>query len=112
MSGGASTAKITSDFTSVSEQSGSVAGAGGYHIAVDGGVDLKGGVIASSADKDKNFLFADHVTFSDVDNFSNAKSTGFGIALGPTGIPLPMVAQPAEEKDKGKALATLTPAVP
>lgn len=66
-------------------------------------------MIASTAEIAKNSLAADHLTFSDVDNFSNAKSSGFGIALGPTGIPLPVVAQPAEEKEKGKALAPLTP---
>ncbi len=66
-------------------------------------------MIASTAEIAKNSLAADHLTFSDVDNFSNAKSSGFGIALGPTGISLPVVAQPAEEKEKGKALATLTP---
>ncbi|WP_026789751.1 hemagglutinin repeat-containing protein [Pleomorphomonas oryzae] len=111
---GASRSTVNGDFANVAEQSGIVAGAGGYHVAVGGAVDLKAGVIASSADKSNNALSADHLTYSNLDNVSNASSSGFGLSVGigfdgKVSAPTPSVSQPAKEEDSGRALATLTP---
>ncbi|WP_446737999.1 hemagglutinin repeat-containing protein, partial [Rhizobium sp. CFBP 13717] len=109
VSGGAGTAKIEGDYANVAEQSGIVAGSGGYHVAAEGGVDLKAGVIASSAAKNNNSLIADHLTYSDIENRSEASTSASGITLSPSGIPLPSVSQPAKEEETGGARATLTP---
>ncbi|MBD8693098.1 hypothetical protein IFT56_15935 [Rhizobium sp. CFBP 13717] len=74
----------------------------------EGGVDLKAGVIASSAAKN-NSLTADHLTYSDIENRSEASTSASGITLSPSGIPLPSVSQPAKEEETGGARATLTP---
>ena len=109
LSGGVSKSNVKGDYANVTEQSGFVAGSDGYHVSVGGGVDLKGGVIASTAEKEKNSLTADHLTYSDVENTSKASASRVGVNLGPTGIPVPVVGQPVEEEDHGVARATLTP---
>jgi len=109
LSGGVSKSNVKGDYANVTEQSGLVAGSGGYHVTAGGGVDLKGGVIASTAEKEKNSLTADHLTYSDVENTSKASASRVGVNLGPTGIPVPVVGQPVEEEDHGVARATLTP---
>lgn len=109
LSGGVSKSNVKGDYANVTEQSGIVAGTDGYHVAVGGGVDLKGGVIASTAEKEKNSLLADHLTYSDVENTSKASASRVGVNLGPTGIPVPVVGQPVKEEDHGVARATLTP---
>ncbi|AHG49784.1 hemagglutinin (plasmid) [Rhizobium leguminosarum bv. trifolii CB782] len=109
LSGGASTGKVKGDYANVSEQSGIVAGSGGYHVAVGGTVDLKGGVIASTADPQNNELSATALTYSNIENASSASTSGYGAVLSPSGIPLPAVDTPAKQEDHGKALATLSP---
>ncbi|WP_245519334.1 hemagglutinin repeat-containing protein [Neorhizobium sp. JUb45] len=105
---------IKGDFANVAESSGIVAGSGGYHVNVEGGVDLKGGVIASTADKEKNFLSADHLTYSDIENRSESSTSSMGISVGigadgKLGLPTPSVGQPANDEDAGSARATVTP---
>ncbi|MDP9789831.1 hemagglutinin repeat-containing protein [Agrobacterium tumefaciens] len=108
-SAGSTKSSIKGDAANVSEQSGIVAGSGGYHVTVEGGVDLKGGVIASTAEEEKNSLSADHLTFSDVENRSKATTSTVGVSVGSSGIPVPIVGQPAKEEGNGVARATLTP---
>jgi filamentous hemagglutinin len=109
LSGGASTGKIEGDYANVSEQSGIIAGSGGYHVTAGGTVDLKGGVIASTADPQNNELSAKALTYSNIKNTSTASSSGYGLVLSPSGIPLPAVDTPARQEDGGSALATLSP---
>ncbi len=97
------------NYANVSEQSGIVAGSGGYNVRVGGNVDLAGGVIGSIADPAKNSLSANSLTWSDISNRSEASSSSLGVSLTPGGIPVPVVGQPAKEEDKGVARATLTP---
>ena len=68
VSGGASQQKIDSDYKSVQEQAGIYAGEGGFDIEVGGNTDLKGAVIASEADADKNRLSTGTLTYSDIEN--------------------------------------------
>jgi filamentous hemagglutinin len=113
-SASANKGNIKGDYANVSEQSGIIAGSGGYHIAVGNGVDLKGGVITSTAPSDKNSLSADHLTYSDLDNTSKSSTSSMGVGIGTgkdgkLGLPTPIIGQPAKEDDHGKALATLSP---
>jgi len=69
------------DYRSVVEQSGFKAGEGGFRIDVEGNTDLKGGVIASAADADKNRLSTGSLSSSDIQNSSSASSTSKGMNL-------------------------------
>jgi filamentous hemagglutinin len=109
LSGGASTGKVNGDYANVSEQSGIVAGGGGYHVAAGGTVDLKGGVIISTTDPQNNELSARALTYSNIENTSSASTSGYGIVLSPSGIPMPAVDMPVRQDDHGAALATLSP---
>jgi filamentous hemagglutinin len=51
LSVGINLGKIAGDFANGSEQSGIIAVLGGHHVAAGDNVDLKGGVIASSAER-------------------------------------------------------------
>lgn len=77
--------KTTSNYKSVDEVSGIGAGDGGYNIYVGGNTDLKGGVIASSADAAKNTLSTGSLTYSDIDNKADYHSASGGISVGSGG---------------------------
>ena len=135
VSGAAGRSTARGDFADVGEQSGILAGAGGYHVAVGKGVDLAGGIIASTANEDRNSLSADHLTFSNLASSSASSVSGIGLsaalpaaalpAAQPTTQPAsgskagdaplggfsaaPSLGQPALEASSGAALATLTP---
>jgi hypothetical protein len=64
---------------------------------------------AVTASPDNNDLTARSLTFSNIENTSKASASSYGIVLGPGGIPLPVVGQPAKQNDHGETLATLTP---
>lgn len=73
-SGSASSGKTDSTYASVVEQSGLYAGNGGFDINVEGNTDLKGAVIASTAEKDRNTLTTGTLTTSDLENKAEYKS--------------------------------------
>ncbi len=83
-SGGASNQKIDSEYKSVQEQAGIYAGTGGFDITVGGNTDLKGAVIDSQADADKNKLSTDTITYSDIKNEAewSAETKGANVGLG------------------------------
>ncbi|HFK2906692.1 TPA: hemagglutinin repeat-containing protein [Stenotrophomonas maltophilia] len=74
--------KVESHLRSVQEQSGIVAGSGGFNIAVGGNTHLEGGVIGSTADASKNRLDTGSLTVVDIENESRAKTSGGGIGTG------------------------------
>ncbi|UPG87711.1 hemagglutinin repeat-containing protein [Luteibacter aegosomatis] len=74
--------KTTSNYKSVDEVSGIGAGSGGYNVFVGGNTDLKGGVIASSADAAKNAFSTGTLTFSDIQNKADYQSFSGGISVG------------------------------
>lgn len=78
--------KTTSNYKSVDEVSGIGAGNGGYSIYVGGNTDLKGGVIASSADAAKNALSTGSLTYSDIENKADYHSVSGGISAGSGGF--------------------------
>ncbi|URF06795.1 hemagglutinin repeat-containing protein [Cupriavidus campinensis] len=79
-SGSVSSGKTDSTYASVVEQTGLYAGKGGFDINVEGNTDLKGAVIASTADKDKNTLTTGALTTSDIENKAEYKSDTSTIA--------------------------------
>ena len=76
--------KMNSDFTSVKEQSGLFAGKGGFDISVGNHTQLDGGVIASTAEKEKNRLDTGTLGWSDIHNQADYKTEhqGAGISTG------------------------------
>jgi len=77
--------KTNSNYASVTQVSGIGAGSGGFQISVGGNTDLKGGVIASTADASKNLLDTGSLTFSNIQNQANYSVSSFGISGGGSG---------------------------
>ncbi|WP_132025078.1 hemagglutinin repeat-containing protein [Bisgaardia hudsonensis] len=65
----------------VTEQAGIFAGKEGYDISADK-VSLTGGAIVSTADKSKNRLVANDLSFRDIENYSTAKASGVALMGG------------------------------
>ena len=81
VSGSASVGKIDSKYESVTDQSGIYAGKEGFDIGVGQNTDLKGGIISSTADADKNKLSTGTLTFEDIQNKADYKAGGAGIKV-------------------------------
>ena len=67
--------KTDSTYASVNQQSGIVAGSGGYNVNVKGNTDLVGGVVSSAADASKNSLTTGTLTSRDIDNHAAYSSS-------------------------------------
>ena len=93
ISGSASVGKIDSNYNSVTDQSGIYAGKEGFEINVEGNTDLKGGIISSTADADKNNLSTGTLTFEDIQNKADYKAGSIGINID--------TSAGAEKKDAG-----------
>ncbi|WP_142285811.1 hemagglutinin repeat-containing protein, partial [Klebsiella pneumoniae] len=80
----ASRDKMTSDWSSVQEQSGIFAGQGGFDVSVGSHTQLNGGVIAATGSADKNSLNTGTLGFSDIHNQADYKTQhqGGGISTG------------------------------
>jgi filamentous hemagglutinin len=87
VSGNVSNGKQKGDFASVAEQAGIYAGSGGFDIDVAGNTDLKGAVIASTADPLKNSLTTGTLTASNIWNRESwsASQTSLGGGIGGIG---------------------------
>ena len=81
LAGSASVGKIDSNYKSVTDQSGIYAGKEGFDIRVEANTDLKGGIISSMADADKNKLSTGTLTFEDIQNKADYKAGGDGIKV-------------------------------
>jgi len=77
----ANVGKTNSDYKSVTEQAGIYAGKEGFDIKVENNTDLKGAVIASEADADKNTLTTGTISFSDIKNEAEYDTKGIGMTL-------------------------------
>ncbi|MEX3949948.1 hemagglutinin repeat-containing protein [Paraburkholderia sp. EG287B] len=71
-----------SNYAGVKEQAGINAVSGGFDISVRGNTDLKGAVISSAADAEKNSLSTGTLTYSDVQNHSHYDATSNGVSAG------------------------------
>ena len=81
VSGSASIGKIDSNYKSVTDQSGIYAGTEGFDINVGENTDLKGGIISSEAEKDKNKISTGTLTFENIQNKADYKSGGAGVKV-------------------------------
>ena len=79
VSGSASVGKIDSNYKSVTDQSGIYAGKEGFDISVGENTDLKGGIISSEAEKDKNKISTGTLTYEDIKNKADYKAGSIGI---------------------------------
>ena len=79
VSGSASVGKIDSNYKSVTDQSGIYAGTEGFDINVGENTDLKGGIISSEAEKDKNKISTGTLTYEDIQNKADYKAGSIGI---------------------------------
>ena len=91
--GSAGKSDIDSKYESVTDQSGIYAGKEGFDINVGENTDLKGGIISSEAEKDKNKISTGTLTYEDIKNKAEyeAGSTGINVDTSPG----------AEKKDAG-----------
>ena len=74
--------KVNTDYASVNEQAGIFAGNNGYDINVKNKVSSVGGAIISSAEKEKNQMTAEDFEYSNIQNYSHAKSSAMGLMGG------------------------------
>ena len=77
--GSATKSNVDSNYNSVTDQSGIYAGKEGFDINVGENTDLKGGIISSTADADKNKLSTGTLTFEDIENKADYKAGSSGI---------------------------------
>ena len=89
VSGGKGQTSTDSAYESVTKQAGIYAGKEGYDIQVKNNTRLKGAVIDSQAEKEKNKLTTGTLTWENIDNKAEYKASGKGISYtNGAGIPL------------------------
>ena len=81
--GSASKGNMKSHYESVINQAGIRAGGEGFDISVKENTDLKGGVIDSAANKDKNTLTTGTLRWEDKENKADYKAGGIGVSYSP-----------------------------
>ena len=89
VSGGKGKTNTDSAYESVTKQTGIYAGKEGYDIQVKNNTRLKGAVIDSQAEKEKNRITTGTLTWENIDNKAEYKTSGKGISYtNGAGIPL------------------------
>ena len=79
--GSAGKSKTDSHYASVTEQAGIQAGRDGFDLTVGKETSLKGAVISSTAEKEKNQLTTGTLSWEDVENKANYKESGAGLTI-------------------------------
>ena len=113
--GNAGAGKIDSNYTSVTDQSGIYAGSQGFDIGVGKNTDLKGGIISSEAEAEKNKLSTGTLTFEDIENKADYKAGSVGVnaninnnaEYNEKGV-TPNIGMPASGKAESKTKATIS----
>ena len=90
VSGGLSKENIQSHYESASSQSGIYAGDEGFDISVKDNTHLKGAVIDSKGDAEKNTLRTGTLSWEDVENKADYKAGGMGISYAPKDSTIPL----------------------
>lgn len=111
VSGSASVGKIDSNYKSVTDQSGIYAGGQGFDIGVGKNTDLKGGIISSAAEAEKNKLSTGTLTFEDIENKADYKADNNGISASEvdgTYKYSPSKGMPASGEAESKTKATIS----
>ena len=89
VSGGKGKTNTDSTYESVTKQAGIYAGKEGYDIQVKNNTRLKGAVIDSQAEKEKNRITTGTLTWENIDNKAEYKASGKGISYSTgAGVPL------------------------
>ena len=89
VSGGKGKTNADSTYESVTKQAGIYAGKEGYDIQVKNNTRLKGAVIDSQAEKEKNRITTSTLTWENIDNKAEYKASGKGISYSTgAGVPL------------------------
>ena len=89
VSGGKGQTNTDSAYESVTKQTGIYAGKEGYDIQVKNNTRLKGAVIDSQAEKEKNRITTGTLTWENIDNKAEYKASGKGISYSTgAGVPL------------------------
>ena len=79
--GSAGKSKTDSHYASVTEQAGIQAGRDGFDLTVGKETSLKGAVISSTAEKEKNHLTTGTLSWEEVENKANYKESGAGLTI-------------------------------
>ena len=79
--GSAGKSKTDSHYASVTEQAGIQAGKDGFDLTVGKETSLKGAVISSTAEKEKNQLTTGTLSWEDVENKADYKESGAGLTI-------------------------------
>jgi filamentous hemagglutinin len=104
----ASHTKIDSNFDAVGQQTGIVAGEGGFDVNVAGHTQLNGAQIASAADATKNTFTTGSFSFSNVDNTFESSGSTTGVTLNTGTMGGPQAAQ-TSDKENGTTYAAISP---
>ncbi|MEK6697470.1 MAG: hemagglutinin repeat-containing protein [Nitrospirota bacterium] len=112
--------KTESEFRSVIEQTGFFAGAGGFDITVGAHTELKGAVIASTAEADKNSLSTGTFSWSNIENKAEYSASTTSVSagydpskpgIGGTGVSgVPIVGVSSSDSESSATLAAISPA--
>ena len=112
--GSASKGEIDSKYDSVTDQSGIYAGKEGFDINVGENTDLKGGIISSEAEAEKNKISTGTLTYEDIHNKAEYEAGSMGINIdtgkdaedNEAGV-TPNIGMPAEDKAESDTKATI-----
>ncbi|WP_392553614.1 VENN motif pre-toxin domain-containing protein [Orbus wheelerorum] len=103
--------KMDSNWASVTDQSGIFAGKNGFDVTVGNNTDLKGAVIASTAeDKSNNKLDTGTISFSDIENKADFDVSHVSISIGTSGAS-PTAGMPSIYHNSDSASSTTKSAV-
>ena len=91
--GSAGKSNVDSKYESVTDQSGIYTGKEGFDINVEGNTDIKGGIISSEAEKDKNKISTGTLTYEDIKNKAEYEAGSIGVNVD--------TSKDAEKKDAG-----------
>ena len=91
--GSAGKSDVDSKYESVTDQSGIYAGKEGFDINVGENTNLKGGIISSEAEKDKNKISTGTLTYEDIQNKAEYEAGSIGVNVD--------TSKDAEHKDAG-----------
>lgn len=114
VTGGISKGDIDSEYDSVTDQSGIYAGKEGFDINVGENTDLKGGIISSEAEAEKNKISTGTLTYEDIHNKAEYEAGSTGVSIDTSkdaefnekGV-TPNIGMPAEDKAESDTKATI-----
>ncbi|MBQ9724120.1 MAG: VENN motif pre-toxin domain-containing protein, partial [Neisseriaceae bacterium] len=109
LSGSLSYSETKANLKTVNEQTGLFAGEDGIYLTVGGNTHLDGAVIASKADKDKNYFSTGTLTFNNIANEKSYESTAGSVnfSAGTGGMSFVPTLSHFEDKEHGTTHAAI-----